>query len=282
MLEMWLINAKGEEFKIIPHSDIVFTGSSGIDAPKATINTAINGSIDGTQFIHSRANERELNLEFYITKNAEANKLLINKYCQTKKYVKVKVKTKLRDVFIEGYCADITINPHVRPVTMQLAIKCPRPFFQGSTAVLEMLSTITDNFTFPFAIETPIEISSKNKTLEKIITNRGDRETGFLIEIQASGDVLNPIIYNRESGEFIGVDIPLIAGDRLYINTIEGNKGAVLFRDGVEQNVFNYVKKNSTWLQLETGDTVFTYSSDEETKDNMEVIFHYNTLYDSF
>jgi len=282
MLKMWLINAKGDELQIIPNDNFVFTGSQGIDAPSASITTAPNGSIDGEQYIHSRVNMRELDFNFYITKRAEENKLLINKYCQTKKYVKVRVQTDYRDVFIEGYCEDITINPHVRPVTLQLAIKCPRPFFQGSTAVLEMLSTSIDNFTFPFAIETPIEISYKNKTLEKVITNKGDRETGFLIEIQASGDVVNPTIYNRGTGEFIGVDIPLREGDRLYINTIEGNKGATLFRDGIEQNVFNYVKKNSTWLQLETGDTVFTYNSEEDTVDNMDVVFHYNTLYDSF
>ena len=87
------------------------------------------------------------------------------------------------------------------------------------------------------------------------------------IEIYARGPITNPIIYNRETTEYIGLGstekpFEMIVGDKVVITTHTNNKKVKLIRNAEEINIFNHLKEGSEFLQVEAGDNVFTYSTD--------------------
>ena len=55
----------------------------------------------------------------------------------------------------------------------------------------------------------------------------------------------------------------MLNGDRIIITTQTNNKKVKLIRNAQETNIFNSLKPNSTFLQLDSGDNTFTYSADD-------------------
>ena len=99
------------------------------------------------------------------------------------------------------------------------------------------------------------------------------------VKIYVGGEVINPKIFNRETREFFGIDYTFKNGDEVTIATQEGQKSVTLLREGKTINIFNYISKSSTWLQLDIGDNVFTYEADENGADFMQIRFLHYPLY---
>ena len=98
------------------------------------------------------------------------------------------------------------------------------------------------------------------------ITNKGDAETGVEIVITAMGDIVNPIIYNADTGGSFGVNIPMEASDQLRISTVPGDKWVKFVHNGVESNCINKVMPDPEWFVLAAGDNIFTYAAAEGTE----------------
>ena len=84
----------------------------------------------------------------------------------------------------------------------------------------------------------------------KTIINNGDVETGIIIEMLASGNVVNPTIYNADTRGSFGLNITLQMGDKVTINTTPGNKSVILTRYGIERNIINNITKIRNGLSL--------------------------------
>ena len=99
------------------------------------------------------------------------------------------------------------------------------------------------------------------------------------IRIVAVGSAMNPVIYNTETLESLKVNISLVRGDVLRINTNRGQKSITLTRNGITTNVINDLVPGSTWLQLAPGENTLLYSADM-TAENLIVNIEYSTLYE--
>ncbi|MBR2679935.1 MAG: phage tail family protein, partial [Exiguobacterium sp.] len=91
--------------------------------------------------------------------------------------------------------------------------------------------------------------------------------------------VTNPIIYDQ-NGNFFGVGytgktLTMSAGDVLVIDTQAGQKSVKL--NGV--SVFDKVKPQSTWLQLQAGENEFSINSDDADTDNMVFTMSFRQRY---
>ena len=235
----------------------------GIDPPDATINTSKNAGADGSVFNSATVNDRQITLTMAINYPAEQNRIELYKYFKSKYPVTLYYKNDSRDVYIEGHVQSIQVGYFEKKQTFQVVISCSKPFFLGYYNDIQDFSTVIPLFEFPFDIPAAgIEFSEIEQNIEKSIMNKGDVDTGVLITIRATGAVDTPKIFNVETGEYYILDINLLLGDEITINTRIGEKSVTLLRDGVRSVIIGYLREGSTWFQLKPGDNVFTVAAE--------------------
>lgn len=115
---------------------------------------------------------------------------------------------------------------------------------------------------------------------EAIVLNASGIETGLKFQLYASSQIVNPKIFNYLTGEFIGLNFTMQAGDLITITTGRGEKSIILFRNGVLTNIFNSIMQGSTWLMLPSGGAVYVYTVESGTQGNLEITISHNDLYE--
>jgi hypothetical protein len=260
-------NEYGDFLELTHSPDYTVTEIEGLSPPKASINTSVVASFDGSRYNSSRMGERNIVITAVIEREIEANRIRLYRYFKPKKKVRLYYKNGSRDVSIDGYVEDFQISPFDKRQKAQVSIICPEPFFQAIDEMLISFSTLSSEFYFPFAIEAegvPFSIIEVNPT--KVMTNNGDIESGLVILLQATGEVKNPRIYNVDAGEFFGLRITMHGGDAIAINTNKGQKSVSLRRKGRTENIINSIQRGSSWLQIRSGENTFTCEADEHTE----------------
>lgn len=156
---------------------------------------------------------------------------------------------------------------------------CLNPFWREAAEKRDDIAAWIGSLEFPVEIpETGMQIGYRQPSLIVNVYNGGDVRTGVRIEFQALGDVVNPVITNVDSQEFIRLNINLQEGDILTLSTGYGDKWAKLFRDGITTDALRYVDVDSTFLQLAPGDNLIRYDA-EQGLSNLEVSIFHNNLY---
>ena len=74
--------------------------------------------------------------------------------------------------------------------------------------------------------------------------------------------VNNLKIYNTTTQQFFGLDTSFELNDTITVNSISGQLGVTLTRNGVVSNLLNYIAPNSSWLKLAVGENQFTFTTD--------------------
>ena len=109
------------------------------------------------------------------------------------------------------------------------------------------------------------------------IRNASSVPVGMRILFRVYGTLSNPRIINVTTGAYFGINITLHGGDDATIITELGQKSVTGSIGGVQQNLFPYRDIGSSWLQLDVGDNVFTYSADGI--DNLDIFISYYNRY---
>ena len=106
-----------------------------------------------------------------------------------------------------------------------------------------------------------IEMGHREQNLIVDIFNGGDVECGITLEFKANAAVVNPKLLNVNTGEYITINKSMVPGEKIIITTEFGHKTIKSTINRVTTNAFNYVDLGSTFLQLDVGDNIFTYSA---------------------
>ncbi|MBO9596704.1 MAG: phage tail family protein [Cohnella sp.] len=157
----------------------------------------------------------------------------------------------------------------------QASFTCPDPFWHDVLDSERALKYANGGMTFPWRMRSQFtQIGYKG-----IYRNVGDESAPLLIRYY--GPAKNPVITNETTGEFIKVAYELSATDVLEINTAFGRKRVeVVAADGERINVFHWIDLDSTFFQLELGDNMLSYDSDDESdKDVARVEIKWNNRY---
>lgn len=279
MFNMYLENKDGKTLQFGASTPYTITEFSGLNPPKATINTNTTATLDGGMFNSAKLQMRSINLAFAIEENVEVNRLAVYEVVQPKNPINLYYQSEMLDVFISGYVEEISPSYFAKKQIVTVSILCPFPYFKSAQQVINELSSVTKMFHFPFASTAEKEIVfGVIDTLTSVsILNRGSVKTGLTFELYAKNSITNPKIFNYQTGEFLAINTTMQDGDLITVTTGEGNKTITLLRDGVETNIFNLLDKNSTWLQLDIGGGVFVYEVGEGSTVNLSVtISHYD------
>ena len=263
----------------LTHNDAyVIESIDGIDPPDAVINTTKNANADGSVFNSSYISNRQIIITMAINGPAEENRINLYRYFKNKYPVKLYYKNGARDVYIDGYVKKVQIEFFQKKQIAQITVICPQPYFNGVEDSITDFSTVESLFEFPFSVEEhveegddydgTIEFSRILINEETNVINAGDIDTGALIELRAVGAVVNPVIYNVDTGAFFKINTSMAAGDVIKINTVRKEKSVVKISAGVTTNLIGSLVYGSTWLQFVPGDNTILIDA-ETTPENM-------------
>lgn len=274
MFTLKIKNTAGELFELTHNSkDYYITSVQGLTPPATNVNTATAGIIDGTFFNSARVNQRNLVITVVINGDIETNRQRLYKIFPRKTKCTVFFKNKNRDVKIEGYVEMLEGDLFVQREQMQISIICPRPYFEALTALYNELSRILALFEFPFSIVTPIPFSEVLEVPIATIDNTGDAVCGTVIDVDVYGAITGLKIINNSTQKYFELNYSFQANDHIIIDTNSGSMGVKLQRGGVVSNLLNYVTQGSTWLKLEPGQNVFTFTLSTGTEDDVKIHF---------
>ena len=161
-----------------------------------------------------------------------------------------------------------------------ISLIAANPYFQNISENKTDISTETGNLEFPLEIPVEgLELSIRTISYITNIYNQGDVDTPIKVKLKAVGTVINPIIENLDTGEFIRIKRTLAEGETLEINTAFGNKRVEIIKpDGSRENVFHYIDYKSTFFQLSGGDNTIKYDA-EVGENNLDVSIYYTPNY---
>ncbi len=283
MYELILENAAGDQLTFNQNSPFTITEITGLNPPAATINTSQLALIDGAKFNSSKLNMRTINIAFAIEYQAAKNRIAVYKVLKSKQYIKLYYNGQYRKVFIEGYIHSIDISYFAMKQIVTCSILCPAPYFKEAQIIVNELLNIVGAFHFPFSsTEDPqLMFGYISNDVGIVIENDGDVDCGMIIQLYARTAVSNPKIFNYITQEFIGLNYTMQQADLITIDTRQGQKSVTLLRGGVTSNLFNYVIKDSTWLQLPANGGTFVYEvGDGYDAADLSVTFNHYNLYE--
>lgn len=281
MFELQLENKNGLNLKLTQNeSKYQVVSIDGFQPPSATINTSEVTNMDGAKYKSSFLNVRNIVLLVQLKGNVEENRLRLYEIASTNEYCKIYYKNNSRNIYCEGYVETIENDLFSNSQTVQVSILCPNPYLFELNQIYVDISKTFDNFEFPFAIEkNGVEFSTVLEEREVPVYNVGEVATGLEITLTVDGGtVLNPVIYNVITGEFLKLNTQINKGEVITINTNTSKKSIKKYVDGKEQNIINTLARGSTWHKLKVGTNVFTYGA-EIGEIGLHVSFDYNNLY---
>lgn len=254
-------NARGQVLDLSADPRYLPMITAGAEPPTATINRNKIAVADGTRYNSATVNERNLVLTVYFKRDIAAARQNLYRYAAAKSRVKVYYTADDLDLFIEGYVEAIECDPWEQNQFAQISIICPQPYWLELSETFTNASNVDALFEFPFSIDAAgVELSRLDVSTEAEIVNNGQVASGAKFEIVARITTQNPVIHNLDNGEYMGFDIILQAGDRLIIDTVQGQKSITLVRGGVSTNVIDTLVAGSTWLQLDVGVNTYSYT----------------------
>ena len=282
------INDKGEGVELsysFPYFFTSITGTDGLDTNIYKINSPgqdgstitnvtlgdraleINGGIRG----YSKTEIARYREELLRVFSPKSKGKIVYEYGDVKKAIECQVEVAPRFK---------KLSDDYRMQEFKIDLLCPNPFWRDIATTKADISTETGNIEFPLEIPPEgLELSIRTISFITNIYNPGDVDTPIRVRLRATGTVINPIIENLDTGEFIRVKRTLSEGDTLEINTAFGNKRIEIIKpDRSRENVFHYIDYKSTFFSLSDGDNTIKYDA-EVGENNLDVSIYYTPRY---
>lgn len=282
MFEMIFENKNGKQLNFGAGTPFTIKEFTGLNPPKATINTNETALIDGGRFNSSKLQMRSMNIAFAIETDAAVNRLKVYEVVQSKMPLRVYYKSETLDIFIDGYVDDVDFSYFSMKNICTVSVLCPFPYFKAAQEAINELYAIIPMFHFPFhgTAQKDIVFGVIDVYTDETVVNRGAVETGLTFELYAKNSIKNPKVIDYQTAEFFQIDIQMQEGDLITVNTMQGNRTVKLLRHAVETNIFNLMDKNSTWLQLGMNNSTFVYEVDEGVLTDLVVTIKHYDLYE--
>ena len=139
--------------------------------------------------------------------------------------------------------------------SFDIDLLCPRPAWEGEQMGGPLVGFV-GGLTFPITF--PITFAQQGE--QEDIEYYGTLDAPLKIEVR--GPVEAPKIIKVETDEFIEVDMEILTGEKLFIDTTPG--AVDVYRQDNEGNVipaFNYINPASSYFQLTKGVNTLTYTA---------------------
>lgn len=163
-----------------------------------------------------------------------------------------------------------------------ISLYCNNPMFKKETEVKTILSGSIPKFHFPWILSNVPKkgtVMSVRRTYQLIpVDNEGTVEVGCKIILFAKGEVSNPRINNVHTGESLAINKTMIKGEKIVINTNEGEKEVRGVLDDIEMNYFKYWDYENDWMKFPIGTTLVGYSVNDGMESLLDVSIELNPM----
>ena len=284
------ISARGDRLPLIANELFDLVHVDGMTTVATAISSSTIGGADGDIVNNVQANARQLVLDLRIKNgvNVEDAKRAALQVVKIKQQGSLEWTQNNRTIVISGTVESVEMPRWTNAVTMQITLYCSQPFWEDMAFVVQQISEAIDLHWFTdsatgmlYFPDDGIALGEYDTIRTKSFHNSGDVAVGLEISIVAFDTVTNPIIYDGK-GNFFGVGhgsgakrVRMAAGDNVVITTHKGRKDIKL--NG--QSILSKLRPQSTWLQLDAGDNVFTINSEDESITNMTFSLIYKQRY---
>ena len=288
------ISARGDRLPLATNNLFWLVNVDGQTAVATSIASSVIGGADGDIVTNVQATPRTLVIDLSVKSgvDVEEAKRAVLKVIKVKQRGTLEWTQNNRTVVISGIVESIEMPRWNNNVAMQVTLHCAQPFWEDAEFLVKQIREIIDlhylvvspddMLYFP---ENGIAFGEYDTTRTKAFHNSGDVAVGLEISIVALDRVTNPIIYDG-NGNFFGVGygdgakkVTMRAGDNIIITTHKGNKRVKVNSVDGGSSLLSYIKPQSTWLQLQAGDNLFTIDSDDESLSNMSFSLIYKQRY---
>jgi len=281
-------NSRGESIELSTQSLYhvnVSTDVTGISDIQNEIYGTSSMGQHGETFISQKINSRDIDITGVINRTDKDNMLTLRRAMQ--KILNPELNATLTYIYGD-FIKVIDVKVDNAPVFKRgkvleqftVQFSCPSPFWRDQQETKKDIASWIGSFYFP--LEIPInegmQFGYREPNVIVDVYNEGDVATGMRVAFKAIGTVVNPLLLNINTGEFIQVNATLTAGDTVTVNTEYGNKGAKLSSGGITTDYFRYIDVDSTFMQLAIGDNVFRYNASSGL-DQLEVSIYYSPKY---
>ena len=269
----------------------------GLGPGQATVNVADISSTDGGLFNSARKGTRNITFSLVFTDHDKLSIEDLRRKCYTyfplKKPVNLKFTTSdgktNKDFFINGFVEANDPTIFTSREGASISVICPQPcFFTAKEQEQRFSISSNPNFAFEFS-KVP---SNNNELVMGIVTPyvvsnvyyEGDADAGIVLEIVFKSDVE----HSTENPKTIRIDNSLtnttnifslekiknivsemltgytgiVAGDKVILSTVVGEKALTYIHDGVSYNVLGAVEPSGKWIYLTTGENHLTIDKD--------------------
>lgn len=289
MIEMIYVSQWGGTLNLFDNDLFWVTNIDGLTNVATSIASVVIGGMDGDEINNIQAQPRDIIMDLRIKSgvNVEYAKRAITAIIKAKQKCTLQWTQNQRTLVIRGTVSAITMPRFVNDVTMQVSIHCGVPFWEDQNETESEISEAENLHYFTdivgdmlyFPEDQGIPFGELDTSRTKTFDNSGDVSVGMIIEIVAYKTVTNPIIYDQY-GNFFGVGygtktVTMAAGDKLVINTKKNEKSVKLNGD----SLLDFIKPQSTWIQLDAGENTFSINSDDSEIDNMVFTLIYRQRY---
>jgi len=120
------------------------------------------------------------------------------------------------------------------------------PFWRTTASYATQVAGLTAMFKFPFYTGGSWWISRYSDSFFKTIENQGNMPVEFQVVFTARSAIENPELYHVDTGKRILIRKSMIAGERVAVSTVYGQKGVVhVSASGEVTNGFKYLSMDS-------------------------------------
>lgn len=167
-------------------------------------------------------------------------------------------------------------QPHLEyPPVLKIDLICPDPYFYDVEDGYRDIASRKALYGFPFLWPVNQGIMSDYKvfTDQALVINKGDVETGLIIDFKCTGPVTNPKIENVSTGEFMRIMQDMEVGDTIRFETNTARKN--IYFNGEKYTNFDPA---STFFSLAEGNNILKYGSDSGYT-SLNVLVRYRAKY---
>lgn len=284
------ISARGDRLPLATNDLFELVHVDGMTTAATSISSSTMGGADGDIVNNVKTNARPIVIDLRVKNgvNVEYAKRAILRVVKIKQRGSLEWTQNEKTVTISGIVESVDMPRWTNAVTMQITMYCNQPYWEDLDYIVQQISEAIDLHYFTdsesemlYFPDEGIPLGEYDTIRTKQFYNGGDVAVGLEISIVAFATVTNPIIYDG-NGNFFGVGygdgakrVQLHAGDNIVITTHKGNKDIKL--NG--KSILSKLRPQSTWLQLEAGENIYTINSDDDSLTNMTFSLIYKQRY---
>lgn len=235
----------------------------GLNPVKATISTSAFGSVDGSAYIGSRVDGRNLVLTLRPNPDWSINtpgsiRRILYQYFMPKTLVKLiltddEIPSTTAEIY--GYVEDFQADAFSKDPDCLISIICPDPYFTSEEPTLQSGTTAA----------TPVSIWLDS-----------DTDIGFNIRVEAVTGIATSFEVQFDDTKLFHVDSEISSDWSLYICSVHGKKyvRAMNRLNGAVVNKLSSVQAEYSWPVLHPGLNHLIFNSDLPGSQNWEIQFY--------